>query len=60
MLSSIRKSTLLFEVLYNLPACPFDKGSIVMSVYGMKDTDKEILGEEPIPLPVWQPQISQS
>jgi hypothetical protein len=53
MFSSTRKITVLFEVFHNLPACPSDKVSIVMSVYGIKDPDKEILGEELIPLPVW-------
>jgi len=52
MLSRIRKSTVLFEVSQTLPACPSDKGSILMRIRGMKDTGKEILGEEPIPLPV--------
>jgi hypothetical protein len=42
----------LFEVSQTLPACPSDKGSILMNIRGMKDTGKEILGEETFPLPV--------
>jgi hypothetical protein len=42
----------LFEVFQIFSAYTYDKGSIVVSIHGMKDTDKEILGEEPIPLPV--------
>ena len=60
MLSRIRKKALFcLKFFQTLPACPSDKGSIVMSIGGMKDIDKETRGEEPIPLPVCQPQISQ-
>jgi len=40
-----KKNTVLFEVFQILPACPSDMGSIVISIHGMKDTDKEISEE---------------
>jgi hypothetical protein len=59
MRSGIREISALFEYSRTSPACPSDKDSIVMRIYGMNETDKEKLGEKPVPLPLCQKRISQ-